>query len=87
MGESRQWDRDYERERERGWECVFIYKRDSVRDGRECESLRESRRWQRELIQDGGEKERVGDGRVKVERERDSRRSKREWEREREGGW
>jgi len=57
------------------------------------ESVRESRRWQRELVQDGGEKERVGDGREKVEREReyfrererDSRQSKREWKREREG--
>ena len=45
------------------WECVFIYKRDRVRYGRECEILRESMRWQRELVQDGGEKERLGDGR------------------------
>ena len=63
MGESREWDKDYERERGGEWECLFIYKRDRVRDGRECESLRESRRWQRELIRDRGEKERVGDGR------------------------
>ncbi len=42
----------------REWECLFIYKRDKVGDGRECESLRESRRWQRELISDGGKRER-----------------------------
>ena len=74
---------------------------ESVREqgmGEERESRgweRESRRWKRELVWDGGEKERIGDGRDKVEREReylrererDSRQSKREWEREREGGW
>ena len=34
-------------------------KRDKVGDGRECESVRESRWWQRELIRDGRERERV----------------------------
>ena len=42
-------------EREGGLECVC--KRDKVGDGRECESVRESKWWQRELIQDGGERE------------------------------
>ena len=52
--ESRGWER---REREGGWECVC--KRDRVGDGRECESVRESRWWHRELVRDGRERERV----------------------------
>ena len=51
--ESRGWER---REREGGWECVC--KRDRVGDGRECESVRESRWWHRELVRDGRERER-----------------------------
>ncbi len=50
--ESRGWER---RERDKGWECVC--KRDRVGDGREFESVRESRWWQRELVQDGRERE------------------------------
>ena len=50
--ESRGWER---REREGGWECVC--KRDRVGDGRECESVRESRWWHRELVRDGRERE------------------------------
>ena len=36
-------------------------KRDKVGDGRECESVRESRLWQREPIRDGREEEEWGD--------------------------
>ena len=50
-----------EGEREGEWECVC--KRDKVGDGRECESVRENRRWYREIIWDGRERVRVGDGR------------------------
>ena len=39
--ESRWWEREWEREREGGNENVC--KRDRVGDGRECESVRESR--------------------------------------------
>ena len=51
--------REWEREREGGWECVTnlesrgwecVRKRDRVGDGRECESVRESRWWHRELV-------------------------------------
>ena len=45
------------RERRREWECIFIYKRDRVGDGRECESLRESRWWKREIVRDRRERE------------------------------
>ena len=40
---------------------VCVSMKESVGDGRECESVRESRGWQRERVQDGGEK--VGSGR------------------------
>jgi len=53
--DSRQSEREWEREREQGWECVC--KRDRVGDGRECESVRESKWWHRELIWDGRERE------------------------------
>jgi hypothetical protein len=78
--ESRGWER---REREGGWECVC--KRDRVGDGRECESVRESRWWHRELVRDGRERdceikgwESVRDGRESVS----LRESSRGWERE-----
>ena len=51
--ESRRW----ERERERGNGSVCVCKRDKVGDGRECESVRESRWWQREPVWDGRERE------------------------------
>ena len=44
-----------EGKREGGWDCVC--KRDRVGDGRECESVRESRWWHRELVRDGRERE------------------------------
>jgi hypothetical protein len=34
-----------------------VCKRDRVGDGRECESVRESRWWHRELVRDGRERE------------------------------
>jgi len=46
-----------EGEREGEWECVC--KRDKVWDGRECESVRESRWWQREPVWDGRERVRL----------------------------
>ena len=44
-----------EGEREGEWECVC--KRDKVGDWRECESVRESRSWQREPVRVGRERE------------------------------
>ncbi len=55
-----------EEKREGGWECVC--KRDKVGDGRECESVRESRWWWRELVRDGRERVRLGDGSVRERR-------------------
>ena len=54
--ESRGWER-----REWGDKSVCVYERERVGDGRECESVRESRGWQRESTRWERQSERMGE--------------------------